>query len=172
MTGTVRAQTSSPSATNIPSASPSRLNPNARVFTPAAAPSSSQRPGLIVTLFTPSSWLPIQHPNPSPEEQRARYQARIRSHNAGIKLIDDFLIPREKSRIRQAQAEIAVLQAEHDEMVREFFDNYPENKGTWSLHEGEGAKRLRGWTVRVEHLHQGVSGNNSSQSRGDKRRAV
>ena len=40
------------------------------------------------------------------------------------------------------------MQAEHDEMTREFFDNYPDNKGTWSLHEGEGAKRVRGWTVR------------------------
>lgn len=99
-------------------------------------------------MFPPSSWLPNQHLSPSPEEQRARYQARIRSHDAGIKLIDDFLIPREKERIRQAQAEIAVLQAEHDDMTGEFLENFPDDKGTWSLHEGEGAKRVRGWTVR------------------------
>ena len=63
-------------------------------------------------------------------------------------MIDDFLIPREKERIRQAQAEIAVLQAEHDDMTKDFLENFPDDKGTWSLHEGEGGKRVRGWTVR------------------------
>ncbi|KAL8883120.1 MAG: hypothetical protein Q9192_007438 [Flavoplaca navasiana] len=145
---TVPAQNTSPSLTTTPTTRRGRLNPNAREFTPGGSSSPSQRPAPIGTAYTPSTWPRTQHSNSSAEEQRARYQARIRSINAGIKLIDDFLVPREKERIRQAQAEIAVLQAEHDDLTREFLVNFPDDKGTWSLHEGEGAKRVRGWTVR------------------------
>ncbi|KAL8749663.1 MAG: hypothetical protein Q9199_007547 [Rusavskia elegans] len=137
-----------PSPTRIMSSTSSRLNPNAPVFTPAPSPSLSQWPSPNAAVLTPSSLSSTQHWNPSPQEQRDRYQARIRSNNAGIKLIDDYLIPREQARIQQAQAEIAVLQAEYDELSREFFENFPDNNGTRPLYEGEGARRVRGWTVR------------------------
>lgn len=133
------------------SSTSSRLNPNAREFAPAPSLSPSQWPSPNAAVFTPSSPFSYQHWNPlhqEHQEQRERYQSRLRSNNAGIKLIDDYLIPRERERVQQAQAEIAVLQAEYDELTREFFDNFPDNKGTWSLYEGEGSKRVRGWTVR------------------------
>ncbi|KAI4254913.1 MAG: hypothetical protein L6R42_006994, partial [Xanthoria sp. 1 TBL-2021] len=123
------------------SSTSSRLNPNAPVFTPAPSLSPSQWPSPNAAVRTPSSLSSSQQWNPSPQEQRDRYQARIRSNNAGIKLIDDYLIPRERARIQQAQAEIAVLQAEYDELSRKFFENFPDNNGTRSLYEGEGAKR-------------------------------
>ncbi|KAL8851551.1 MAG: hypothetical protein Q9221_003571 [Calogaya cf. arnoldii] len=145
-----------PSVTAQPSTTPSgalpsttsRLNPNAAVFTPARPPSMSQHPNPNAAIPTTSSLNFSQHWNLSPQEQHARYDARIRSINAGIKLIDDYLILCEKARIRKAEAEIAALQSEHDGLFREFFENYPENKGTWKMYEGEGAKRVRGWTVR------------------------
>ena len=139
------------SPTGNMSSTSSRLNPNAREFAPAPSLSPSQWPSPNAAVFAPSSPFSFQHRNPLHEEhqeQRKRYQTRLRSNNAGIKLIDDYLIPRERERVQQAQAEIAVLQAEYDELTREFFDNFPDNKGTWSLYEGEGSKRVRGWTVR------------------------
>ncbi|KAI4088755.1 MAG: hypothetical protein LQ339_008655 [Xanthoria mediterranea] len=140
------------SPTGNMSSTSSTLNPNAQEFAPAPSLSPTQWPSPNAAVFKPSSPLSFQHRIPlqqeHAQEQRERYQSRLRSNNAGIKLIDDYLIPRERERVQQAQAEIAVLQAEYDELTREFFDNFPDNKGTWSLYEGEGSKRVRGWTVR------------------------
>lgn len=62
--------------------------------------------------------------------------------------MDNYWKPALQAKLRQAENEIAVLKAEHDALVEEFFDHYPDTKGDWSLDHGEGAKRVWGWKIR------------------------
>ncbi|KAL8998162.1 MAG: hypothetical protein Q9169_002716 [Polycauliona sp. 2 TL-2023] len=153
---TTTGQTVPSSSTTITPAVAARWNLNAPEFIPATLPSRSQpRPDIIPAgpaLLSPSQPRSDNTPNtslswtwrPSPEEQHESYKVRLHRNDVGITLIDSFLIPRENWRIEQAQTEIAILQSEHYALTREFFQNSP----PWSMYEGEGEKRVRGWTVR------------------------
>ena len=143
------------------STSSGSLNPNAQTFSPSISSSPSQWKSPDVQVLTPSP-PPLFHPQDlSIQQQRDGYRSRIRIFNAGIDFIDKYHIPNERARIQQAQAGIALLQAEYEELNREFLENYAENRGSRSLYEAEDAKRMWGWEIRklqIEDLESWIRG--------------
>ncbi|KAL8798317.1 MAG: hypothetical protein Q9182_006759 [Xanthomendoza sp. 2 TL-2023] len=106
------------------------------------SPSPSRRLDPTAMSFTPLST--YSAPN---EAQHAAYENRRNAFHAGIIFMDQHWEAACQERIRQAEGEIATLQAEHDALVTRFFDNY---KGIDSLHRGADVRSV--WSCRIRQL--------------------
>ncbi|KAL8727266.1 MAG: hypothetical protein Q9166_006147 [cf. Caloplaca sp. 2 TL-2023] len=130
---------------------PTRFNPNAPAFTP----SSWSSPPLhypSAPVCTPSASPLSQSWGPSYQERGAEmheaYQNRVRALNAGIAWLDNVWIAMIQGWLDQAEAEIKRLKEEVHNYSVEFFDNFPDNKGDWTIYDPPGSHRVWAWTVR------------------------